>query len=197
MEDNTAATDTLINYFNTFFALTAEEKELVVSSFQLRRYRKHQYVLQEGNNCQHFNFVLQGCLRMYQIDTRGNIHILQFAIEQWWVNDLHSFHKNIASNLNIDALEDTQILQITYQNLIDLYEKAPRFNQIFRVLTENAYIGIQKRLLLNISSTAEERYIHFATTYPYLLNRISQVQIAGYLGVTPEFLSRLRKKTIK
>ncbi len=197
MKDNNAASEILINYFNTFFELTVEEKELVISYFKLRHYRRHQYVLQEGDFCQHFNFVLQGCLRIYQVDAKGNIHILQFAIEQWWINDLQSFHKKSTSNLNIDALEDTQILQITYQNLLDLYTKAPRFNQIFRILTENAYISIQKRLLLNISSTAEERYYHFTTTFPYLLNRISQVQIAAYVGVTPEFLSRLRKKILK
>jgi CRP-like cAMP-binding protein len=197
LKDNNAASEILINYFNTFFELTVEEKELVISYFKLRHYRRHQYVLQEGDFCQHFNFVLQGCLRIYQVDAKGNIHILQFAIEQWWINDLQSFHKKSTSNLNIDALEDTQILQITYQNLLDLYTKAPRFNQIFRILTENAYISIQKRLLLNISSTAEERYYHFTTTFPYLLNRISQVQIAAYVGVTPEFLSRLRKKILK
>lgn len=186
--------DPLLNYFNKFIPLNSEEKNLVIAKFHPRLYRKKQYVLQEGDVCTQFNFVLRGCLRMYKIDDQGAVHILQFASENNWINDLGSFHQIKPSALNIDALEDTVVLQISHAELISLYKAAPKFDRIFRVLIENGFIRLQDRLLQNISSTAEERYQIFLELYPHLINRLSQVQIASFIGITPEFLSKLRGK---
>lgn len=186
--------DPLLNYFNNFIPLNSEEKNLVIAKFHPRLYRKKQYVLQEGDVCTQFNFVLRGCLRMYKIDDQGAVHILQFASESNWINDLGSFHQLKPSALNIDALEDTVVLQISHAELISLYKAAPKFDRIFRVLIENGFIRLQDRLLQNISSTAEERYQIFLELYPHLINRLSQVQIASFIGITPEFLSKLRGK---
>jgi len=147
--------------------------------------------------CTQLCFVVRGCLRLYKIDEKGNTHILQFAAENYWINDLGSFHGVKPSALNIDALEDTVVLQISREDLIALYIQAPRFDRIFRVLLENSFIRMQERLLQNISSTAEDRYQSFLEIYPHLINRLSQVQIAAYLGITPEFLSRLRNRKAK
>jgi len=182
----------LLLYFNGLIPLKKEEQELVQAKFHHRLYRKRQYVLQEGDVCTHLNFVVRGCLRLYKIDDRGNTHILQFAAENYWVNDLGSFHGLKASQLNIDALEDTVTLQITRDDLVTLFTQAPKFDRIFRVLMENSYIRLQQRLLQNISSTAEDRYKSFIEIYPHLVNRLSQVQIAAFLGIAPESLSRLR-----
>jgi CRP-like cAMP-binding protein len=182
----------LLSYFDRLIPLKAEEKELVRAKFHPRLFRKRQFVLQEGNVCTQFNFVVRGCLRTYKIDEKGNTHILQFATENNWINDLGSFHGVKPSALNIDALEDTVVLQISRDDLISLYKEIPKFDRIFRVLIENAFVRLQQRLLQNISSTAEERYQSFLELYPHLINRLSQVQIAAFLGVTPEFLSRLR-----
>ncbi|SEM58102.1 cAMP-binding domain of CRP or a regulatory subunit of cAMP-dependent protein kinases [Chitinophaga rupis] len=182
----------LLLYFNGLIPLKKEEKELVQAKFHHRLYRKRQYVLQEGDLCTHLNFVVRGCLRLYKIDDRGNIHILQFAAENYWVNDLGSFHGLKPSELNIDALEDTVTLQITRDDLVTLFTQAPKFDRIFRVLMENSYVRLQQRLLQNISSTAEDRYKSFIEIYPHLVNRLSQVQIAAFLGIAPESLSRLR-----
>lgn len=185
----------LLTYFTNFIPLKPEEKEMVEARFQPRLYRKRQFVLQEGNVCAHFNFVVRGCLRLYKIDDQGNIHILQFASENHWINDLGSFHSIKPSLLNIDAIEDTVVLQITHDDLIALYKQSSyKFDRIFRVLVENGFIHLQNRLLQNISSTAEERYASFLELYPHLVNRLSQVQIASFLGISPEFLSRLRNK---
>jgi CRP-like cAMP-binding protein len=189
--------DPLLDYFNNLIPLNKEEKLLVTGLFKPRLYRKRQYVLQEGDVCSQFNFVVRGCLRMYKVDEKGNTHIIQFAAENWWLMDIGSFHQRISSELNIDALEDTMVLQISYDNLISLYLKSPKFDRIFRVLTENSLVSLQKRLLQNISSTAEERYLSFIQTYSQLTNRLPQTQIASFLGVTPEFLSRLRNKQTK
>jgi CRP-like cAMP-binding protein len=187
----------LLSYFKGLIPLNKEEKELVTEKFHYRLYRKRQYVLQEGDVCTHFNFVVRGCLRMYKIDDLGGTHILQFAAENYWIIDLGSFHSLKASQLNIDALEDTVVLQINREDLISLYKQAPKFDRIFRVLIENSFIRLQQRLLQNISSTAEERYKSFLEVYPHLTNRLSQVQIAAFLGISPEFLSRLRNRISK
>lgn len=189
--------DPLLDYFNKLIPLNSEEKRLVTDLFKPRLYRKRQYVLQEGDVCNQFNFVVRGCLRMYKIDDKGNTHIIQFTSENWWLMDIGSFHQRNASELNIDALEDTMVLQISYDNLISLYLQSPKFDRIFRVLIENSFVSLQKRLLQNISSTAEERYLSFLQIYSHLTNRLSQTQIASFLGVTPEFLSRLRSKQTK
>lgn len=189
--------DPLLDYFNKLIPLNSEEKRLVIDFFKPRLYRKRQYVLQEGDVCTQFYFVVRGCLRMYKIDEKGSTHVLQFAAENYWINDLGSFHGVKPSALNIDALEDTVVLQISRDDLISLYMQAPKFDRIFRVLLENSFIRLQERLLQNISSTAEDRYQTFLEVYPHLMNRLSQVQIASFLGITPEFLSRLRNKRSK
>jgi CRP-like cAMP-binding protein len=192
-----AGVEPLILYFEKLLALNAEEKALVAESFQPRLYRKRQYVLQEGDISTHMHFVVRGCLRMYKVDEKGGIHIIHFASENWWMSNIGSFYSAAISEMNIDALEDTMVLQISYKNLTALYTKAPKFNRIFRVLIENSYVALQKRLLQNISSTAEERYNAFLDTYPHLINRLPQVQVAAFLGITPEFVSRLRNRQAK
>lgn len=131
---------------------------------------------------------------MYLVDEKGKEHNLQFAIENWWIGDIGSFHTGEPSRLNIVALEDSVILQIRKEDQLGLFEDHPKFNRIFRVFTENALVASQRRILQNISSTAEERYLDFLDRYPQFFNRISNVQIASFLGVTPEFLSTIRKK---
>jgi len=191
-EKSEATPEPLMDYFDHLIPLNGKEKELVRAKFHPRLFRKRQFVLQEGDVCTQFNFVVRGCLRAYKIDEKGNIHVLQFAAENNWINDLGSFHGAKPSALNIDALEDTVVLQISRDDLVALYTEAPKFDRIFRVLVENAFVRLQERLLQNISSTAEERYQSFFELYPHLINRLSQVQIAAFLGITPEFLSRLR-----
>ncbi|HEY9048238.1 MAG TPA: Crp/Fnr family transcriptional regulator [Ohtaekwangia sp.] len=192
-----AVVQPLLDYFDTLLPLNKEERELVITKFHPHLYRKRQYALQHGDVCQHFHFVVRGCLRLYKVDHEGAVHVLQFATENYWIIDLTSFHRTKPSVLNIDALEDTVVLRIAYKDLIDLYVNAPKFDRIFRVLMENHFMQQQERIAQLFSSTAEERYQSFLEDYPHLLNRISQVQIASYLGVTPEFLSRVRSRRSK
>nr|WP_315203284.1 Crp/Fnr family transcriptional regulator [uncultured Flavobacterium sp.] len=187
----------LLDYFQKVIRLNNDEKQLVTELFKPRLYRKRQYVLQEGDICNQFNFIVRGCLRMYKVDDKGNTHILQFASENWWLGNIGSFHERKPSELNIDAIEDTMVLQISHDNLTLLYTNAPKFDRIFRVLIENSFVSLQKRLLQNISSTAEERYHSFLDSYSHLSNRLPQTQIASFLGITPEFLSRLRNRQSK
>jgi CRP/FNR family transcriptional regulator, anaerobic regulatory protein len=191
------AVQPLLDYFDRLLPLTAEEKELINAKFHPHLFLKKQFALQHGDVCEYFYFVVRGCLRLYKVDDKGVYHILQFATENYWILDLTSFHKKKPAILNIDALEDTSVLRINHSDLLDLYIKAPKFDRIFRVLLENHFMHQQQRMTQLFSSTAEERYQLFLETYPHLLNRLSQVQIAAYLGVTPEFLSRIRSRMAK
>ncbi|MGK2863774.1 MAG: Crp/Fnr family transcriptional regulator, partial [Chitinophagaceae bacterium] len=129
-----ASLEPLLSYFDRLIPLNKEEKDLVSENFHPRLFRKRQYALQEGNVCNQMYFVVRGCLRMYKIDDQGNAHIIQFAAENYWINDLGSFHTEKTSELNIDALENTMVLQISHSDLILLYTQAPIFHRIFRVL---------------------------------------------------------------
>lgn len=196
-DSNASSVQPLLDYFDRVLPLSSEEQELVRAKFHPHRFLKRQFVLQDGDICHYFNFVISGCLRLYKVDNEGAFHILQFATENYWILDLASFYKKTPALLNIDALEETVVLRITYSDLIDLYVKAPKFDRIFRVLLENHFMHQQQRMAQLFSSTAEEHYQSFLETYPHLLNRISQVQIAAYLGITPEFLSRIRRRLAK
>jgi CRP-like cAMP-binding protein len=186
----------LIEFFENMLPLTDEEKDMLGAKFQPRLYRKRQYILQEGDVCNVFNFVVNGCLRMYKIDEAGTTHIIQFAIEEWWISDMGSFYAMQPSEMNIEAIEDTTVLQIKHSDVLDLYTNAPKFNHLFRVLVENSLIGMQKRLLQTISSDARVRYESFLKQYPTLANRIPNTYIASYLGITPEFLSKIRNERV-
>lgn len=191
------STQALIEYFNRILPLDEKEIAFVKEIFKERRVKKRQFILQEGEICKHNTYVFEGCFRMYLVDDNGKEHNLQFAIENWWVGDIGSFFTDQPSKLNVEAIENSIILQAKKEDQLKLFTDYPKFNQIFRVLAENAMVSLQRRVLLNISSTAEERYIDFLERHPKLFNRISNVQIASYLGVTPEFLSTIRKKFAK
>ncbi|MGE3802307.1 MAG: Crp/Fnr family transcriptional regulator [Candidatus Kapaibacterium sp.] len=190
-------TKPLIDYFNELLPLDEEETSVVEKVFKERRVRRRQFILQEGDICKHNTFVVEGCFRMYAVDEKGKEHNLQFAVENWWIGDIGSFHSEEPSRLYIEALENSIILQINKEDQLKLFVDYLKFNRIFRVFTENALVNAQRRILQNISSTAEERYLDFLHRYPDFFNRISNVQIASYLGVTPEFLSTIRKKLVK
>ena len=194
MKPTATTVQPLLDYFDRLLPLSQDEKELVSSKFKTHRFLKKQFVLQHGDLCRYFNFVVSGCLRLYKVGDDGVYHILQFATKNYWILDLSNFHKKLPALLNIDALEETVVLRITHDDLIDLYLQAPKFDRIFRVLLENHFMHQQQRMAQLFSSTAEERYQLFLETYPHLLNRLSQVQVAAYLGITPEFLSRIRKR---
>jgi CRP-like cAMP-binding protein len=186
--------ESLISYFDDHLALTDEEKEAVRKSFSERRVKRRQFILQEGDVCKLNTFVVEGCFRMYLLGDNGKEHNLQFAIEKWWIGDIASFIGEEASRLNIEAIENSVILQIKKEDQLRLFVDHPKFNRIFRVFTENALVSSQRRVLQNISSTAEERYVDFLKRYPGFSNRIPNAQIASFLGITPEFLSTIRKK---
>jgi len=190
-------TKPLADYFEKLLLLDEDERSMVEYAFKERRVKRRHLILQKGDICKHHTFVVKGCFRMYTVDEKGKEHNLQFAIENWWITDIGSFYSEEPSLLYIEALENSTILQLAKEEQLKTFDNSLKFNKIFRSLTENALVSAHRRILENISSTAEERYLDFAKRYPYFFNRISNVQIASYLGVTPEFLSTIRKKLVK
>lgn len=184
----------ILENINKLISITEEEKTFFLSLLRYRKLRKRQFLLQAEDPCKYEYFVLSGCLRSYYIDDKGQDHVVQFAVEDWWIGDMRAFITQTPAWLNIDALEDTEVLLLGYEALEQLYQKVPAFERYFRIRIQNAFVSEQMRLGNSLSKTAEERYLDFVKRYPQFEQRISQVQIASYLGMTPEFLSTLRGK---
>jgi CRP-like cAMP-binding protein len=189
--------DQLITYFANYIPLKEIEKKELVQRVVERKVKRRQFILQENDPCKHYTFVVSGCFKMYGVDNNGAEHNIQFAAENEWVTDVSSFHSGKASRLYIEAIEPSVILQVDQTNLIYLYHNYPKFDRIFRIIIEEKFIELQNRVLQNISSTADERYITFLEQYPKLANRLPNTQIASYIGITPEFLSKIRRINAK
>ncbi|PUZ24948.1 cyclic nucleotide-binding protein [Chitinophaga parva] len=187
----------LIAYFAQYIPLKDIEKNELKNRVIEKRVKRRQFILQENDVCKYYSFVVSGCFKMYRVDDNGAEHNIQFAAENDWIADIGSFHSGKPSRLYIEAIEPSVILQIDATNLIYLYHNHPKFDRIFRVIAENKFIELQNRVLQNISSTGDERYQAFLEQYPKLANRLPNTQIASYIGITPEFLSKIRRKNVK
>lgn len=173
------------------------EFEMIKNAFSFKKLRKRQYLLQEGEICKHFSFIVKGATRQYLVDKKGVERIVHLGIEDWWVGDRESWVMVKPSVYNIDAWEDTELLQISRPNTLRLAEQCPTFNGMLRILDERNNIATQKRITSAISYTAEQRYADFIDCHPDFLVRFPQHLIASYLGITKDTLSRLRKQAIK
>jgi len=173
----------------------SDEKELkIINYFTRRTFKKKEYILSEGSTVKYDYFVAKGCLRTFVIDTEGNEHNIMFATEDWWTGDFKGFYKKTPATHNIQALEESEVLCISKQNKEDLFKEIPELNIYFNKLFENTIIAQQTRIEEILCLTAEKRYLNFLNIYPDLTQRISQKHIASFLGITPEFLSMIRRK---
>lgn len=187
----------LCAHFDRYLALDEAERTALKVRSRVRRLKKRGFLLQEGEVCRSYAYVVEGCLRMYEVDEKGVEHNLQFAQENEWIVDIGSFHTEKPSSLFIEALEACVVVCIEHADLLHLYIQHPKFDRNFRVIIEDQFVDLQQRLLRRNASSAEQRYAHFVERHPDLSKRVPNVHIASYLGVTPEFLSRLRAKTSK
>ncbi|HEY8512319.1 MAG TPA: Crp/Fnr family transcriptional regulator [Cyclobacteriaceae bacterium] len=187
----------LLAYASRYIDLTQEEAEYFVSLFRHRKLLKRQFLLQAGDICRYETFVVNGCLRAYFVEPSGSFHIVQFAVEDWWTSDLNSFWNQTPAILNIDALEPTDVLQIEKENLDRLYKEIPKTERMFRMMLTKAFIAHQQRIIDNLCKPAMERYLAFLEKYPNISQRVPQAQIASYLGMTPEFLSQIRRNLMR
>lgn len=177
--------------------LTRKEQHYFTDLLQKKRIKKRQYLLHTNEICTISAFVIKGCLRSYTIDANGFEHILQFAPPGWWISDMYSLISKHPGHLNIDALEDTDVILLTRTDQEKLFISIPKFERFFRIITENALVVSHQRVLDNMSLKAEERYAVFCKRYPSLIECLPQKQVASYIGVTPEFLSKMKAALLK
>lgn len=184
------------NYIANHISLTDDEKSILLTKIRYRKYLKGQYLIQQGDVCRYESFVIKGCLKTFYVDNDGNEHVIMFAIEDWWSADLSSFFTQTPADNNIACLENTEVIQIPYEHLEELYVKIPKLERFFRILFQNSIIAFEKRLVRNLSMTARERYLYFKKQYPKIEQRVPQYAIASYIGVTKEFLSKIKSQLI-
>ena len=186
--------DFLYQHITNKVSLTEEEWKTITTFFVPKKVRKKQYLLQAGDVSEYMIFVNKGCLRSYTVDEKGDEHIVQFAIEGWWIGDMNSFLTGEPAAFNIDALEDTEVLLLDLNSQEQIFDLVNKFERYMRLLLQSNYIAMHRRVVSTISTTAEDKYLRMVKQYPDLIQRVPQHMIASYLGLKPETLSRIRKK---
>ena len=173
---------------------SAQDLEFFDSLLQYKTFPKKTFLLLEGEVCQFEAYILKGCIRTYYIDGTGAEVTLQFAIEDWWVSDITSFQNQTPSHVYIETLEDCEVLLLTPENKETLLTKVTGFERMFRLMVQRNLSQTQERLFRTISTSAVEKYLDFLNRYPTIPQRVAQHYIASYLGFSPEFLSKVRRK---
>jgi len=186
----------LLIYITKFISLTDEEESILISRLNFRKYLKGQYIVQHGDVCRFSSFLTSGCTKTFYIDHDGQEHIMMFSIKDWWSSDLGSFISQLPANYNVQCIEPTEAIQISYENQQKLYDEIPKLDRLFRKILERALVASQNRLVRNLSLTAKERYLFFKEQYTSFEQRIPQYMIASYLGITKEFLSKIKSQII-
>lgn len=177
-----------------YIQLTVEEEAYFISLLKITKVKKKQFIVQPDFTCKCRNYVVKGAMRAYVIDKKAQTHTISFAIEDWWINDMYSYITQEPATLFIEALENTTVLQLDYDSEQLLLERVPKFERYFRIIYQSTFAFLQKRMLSNLSKTAEERYDEFRQSYPTIVNRVPQYALASYLGFSTEFLSKIRNK---
>ena len=186
--------DVLISHIQEKVDITTEQIELLNFFFIHRKLSKKQYLLQEGDICKYLTFVSRGILKSYILDEKGNERINLFAFEGWWISDFNSFLNREKAFLNIDAVDDSELLLISRDNYEELTLKIPIMDRYFRILYQNSLVTKDYRLIISNNFTAEEKYLQLVESHPEITQKLSHVLIASYLGLSPETVSRIRKK---
>jgi len=189
--------DRILQNVSAFITLTDEERDYFIGILQSKNLRKRQYLVQAGDPCRYECFINKGCLRQYYVDDAGQEHIVMFAEEGWWISDMFGLVTGNAALTNVDALEDAELLLIEKNAFEKLMLQYPVFERFFRIKLQRAFIAHQRRLIENMSLPAIQRYNNFAEQYPSFEQRVPLKQIASFLGITPESLSRIRRQRLK
>lgn len=177
--------------------LTDEKFDLISEKSKLITLQRREIICRQGDICNLKIFVAKGLLRNYSISENGSEHILQFVNEMSWTTDPESFYTNIPSKLNIEALEASDVFVFNLEDFHQLREEIPSLGIFTEKLLTKKSMEINNRLLVNISSTPEDKYLYFTENHPDLLNRVPLHMIASYLGISRETLSRVRRQILK
>lgn len=184
--------DLILNNVSRYIQLTGDERDIFFDLLETKSLKRKQFLLEDGEICKYSAFVTSGCLRGYIVDKNGTEHVLEFAPPDWWMADMYSLISQKPGTLYIEALEDTDLILLSKANQEKLYTLIPKFERFFRILIEKSLVANQQRIIDNMSLTAEDRYNIFCKRYPTLIDQLPQKHLASYIGVTPEFFSRMR-----
>jgi CRP-like cAMP-binding protein len=184
------------NYIERHISLTNEEQEYFLSLLRITKVKKKQFIVQPDFTCKYRSYVFKGAMRAYLIDNSTNEHTIAFALEDWWISDFNSYIFQQPATLFVEALEDSVLIQLDYNAEQLLKETIPKFEKFFRIISERSFAFLQKRMLANLSMTAEERYEDFMQNYSKIALRVPQYALASYLGMSTEYLSKLRNNRV-
>jgi CRP-like cAMP-binding protein len=180
------------------------EKQIIINDDEFKffsdfliekKIRKKDFFLREGEVCNYTGFINHGCLRTFTRNHEGNENVTRFAIEDYWVGDLYSYLTGDISPYNIEATMDSTVLMIHKNDMEKVYEQVPKFERFFRIIVQRGYIALERRFSVDLSSSALQKYENLLQKFNDIELRVSQKHIASYLGITPESLSRIKKKT--
>ncbi|MDH6307285.1 CRP/FNR family transcriptional regulator [Dysgonomonas sp. PFB1-18] len=187
----------LINHIQDYVQLQESDLRLIENSFEMMSLQNKAYLLREGQTCRCLYFVAKGCLRMHFYTAAGVEQITQFAIENWWIADYAGFMRQTVSEHNIQAIEKSEILAINLHAYDALLEEVPALERYFRIMAQRALGASQYRLKQIYDMSKEDIYLHFRDSFPEFVQRVPQYMLASFLGLSPEYLSTLRKKHVR
>lgn len=186
----------LLDYINRIIELNPEEEKRLCELLTFRKLLKGQYFLQQGDICKHSGFVVSGCTKTFYVDDEGQEHVIMFSVEDWWTSDMGSYIAQKPADFNVQCLENTSLIQFSYENQETMMKEIPKLERFFRIIIQKALVASQKRIVRNLSMSAKDRYLFFRKEYPQIEQRIPQYLIASYLGITKEFLSKVKSQLI-
>ncbi len=189
--------DDINNHILRYVDVSADELSFINSLLEFKKIPKKTIMLREGDVCNFEAYVNKGCIRTYYIDENGFEVILQFAIEDWWVSDIASFHLRTPSIVFIETLEDCELLTLSPEVKEEILKKVPKLERMFRLMVQKNLSVLQNRFIKSITTSAQEKYLDFLQRYPTIPQRVAQHYIASYLGISAEFLSKVRTKLSK
>ena len=187
----------ILDNISKIVKLTSDEEQRLLSRLETKKFKAKSIILNAGEVCKYSYFVNSGLLRSFTINDHIVEHVLSFACEGWWIGDMYSLLSQKPGNLFVEVLEDAEVVLLSKENQEILYQEIPKLERFFRILTENSLVANQERLMDNLSLSAEERYEKFCKKYPTLIQKVPQKQIASYIGVTPEFFSKMKSRLLK
>ncbi len=186
----------ILSHLNKVITLTESEQQEFISILEEKRISKKRFLIEPGDLVDSEYYVVSGCLEAYYLDETGDKHIIQFAVEDWWISDFEAFFNKVPAKLYVETIEDCTLLAINHEALEILYTRIPTFERFFRIKTTSAFVSLRTRILSTLQKSGKERYLEFCETYPKIEQRVPNYHIANYLGLKPESLSRIRKEVL-
>lgn len=194
---NTMSANTALSNIKKLIPLSEADCDLIDRTWRRVKLTKKENLFERGEITKDAALVISGCLRSFSIDENGFEHIMQFAPTNWWITDMYSFISQKPGDLSVQAIMDSEVVLLSRKDQLMLFDKIPALERYFRILTENSLVAYRQRLIDNLSLSAKQRYANFCQTFPTLINDVPQKLIAAYIGVTPEFLSKMRSEYLR